>query len=295
MKAKIYTPVVTIFNKDGSINLNGNIRVMEHLIHGGVDGIVPLGSTGEYPSLSVTAKMNYLDKYINIAGGRIELLPGTGGENIDDTIRLSNHILDKHGDKIRGVLIISEFYYNMDADDFYRYYAHLAEKISGRIYIYNYPERTGHSIPPDVVVKLAGKYNNIVGLKDSVKDFRHTKDILEKIRSVRPDFEVFSGYDDQFLLNAWLGGAGGIGALSNIKPKLWSQWTKAVNDNDFRQQGAIYEQIKQLMTLYSLESNPQKLLKEILRELGLPIQTYCLFPFDQLKDGTLQKAMELIN
>lgn len=294
MKVKIYTPVVTILNKDGTINLDGNIRVMKHLIRGGIDGVVPLGSTGEYPSLNLNQKMDYLDRYIAAANNRLEILPGTGGENINDTIKLSNHLLTRHGNKIRGVLVISEFYYNMDSDDFYRYYARIAEEISGRVYIYNYPERTGHTISPEIIAKLAARYPNIVGLKDSVKDFRHTKAVLELVKPVRPDFEVFSGYDDQFLLNAWLGGAGGIGALSNVKPRLWSSWVSAVNRSDFCEQGNIYNKIKKLMELYSLESNPQKLLKEILRENGLDISTYCVFPFDHLKDGSLDKALSLL-
>lgn len=294
MKVKIYTPAVTIFNKDGSIDFNGNLQVMEHLIHGGVDGIVPLGSTGEYPTLSLQAKKDYLDKYITTARGRVELLPGTGGENAEDTIQLSNYILSRHGRKIRGVLVISEFYYNMDDEDFYRYYARIANEIRGRVYIYNYPERTGHSIPPDIIARLAEKYENIVGLKDSVKDFGHTKAVLEKVKPFRPDFEVFSGYDDQFLLNAWLGGAGGIGALSNLRPGIWAEWVSSVNRGDFKLQGEIYEKIKKLMGLYTLESNPQKLFKEIMRESGLPIQTHCVFPFDHLAGDSLEKSKSLL-
>lgn len=294
MNVKIYTPVVTVFNKDGSIDLSGNLQIMEHLIRGGVDGIVPLGSTGEYPALSLRVKKDYLDKYIAAAGGRTEILPGTGGENAEDTISLSNYILDNHGSEIRGVLVISEYYYNMSDEDFYRYYARIASEIKGRVYIYNYPERTGHSIPPDIIARLAGAYKNIAGLKDSVKDFGHTKEVLEKVKPIRPDFEVFSGYDDQFLLNAWLGGAGGIGALSNLRPDLWAGWVSSVNSGDFQQQGEIYEKIRKLMGLYSIESNPQKLFKEIMRESGLPIQTHCIFPFDYLSQDSLEKARRLL-
>lgn len=294
MKSKIFTPVVSIFNDNEEFDIDGNIKVMEYLIKGGVDGIVPLGTTGEYPSLYLNKKIEYLDKYIEAVNNRVELIIGTGSVNYKDIITLSNHIFKKSHSNIKGVLVISEFYYNMSQNDFYNYYSYMAESINGNIYIYNYPDRTGNSIEADTIVKLVKNFNNIVGLKDSVSDFSHTKEILEKVLKVKNDFEVFSGFDNQFLDNKKYGGCGGISAISNFAPDLWNEWVNASNNNDEDNIKKCRDKIEALMKLYSLESNPQKVFKEILKYYGIDINTRCIFPFNNLKEETMKTAIELL-
>jgi len=292
MRPKIITPAVTIIDDLGKIDIQGNIKLMNALIQGGVDGILPLGSTGEYPFfVDNEEKKKYLDEYIDAANGRIELLVGTGGIGYKETVELSNFVLKKN---IMGVLIISEFYFAMSQEDFYRYYAYMAEHIEGKIYIYNFPVRTGSSIKADTIVRLVSKYNNIVGIKDSVLDFSHTEEILKKVLPIRPDFEVYSGYDNQFLDNHRLGGAGGIGALSNVVPKLWSNWIKATISGDEKGMADGFKRIDELMSFYALESNPQKIIKEVLNREGIQLNTYCYEPFNYLNEGSLDKAMEII-
>lgn len=294
MKSKIFTPVVSIFNDNEEFDIDGNIKVMEYLIKGGVDGIVPLGTTGEYPSLHLNKKIEYLDKYIESVNNRVELIIGTGSVNYKDIITLSNHIFKQSHINIKGVLVISEFYYNMSQNDFYNYYSYMAESINGNIYIYNYPDRTGNSIEADTIVKLVKNFNNIVGLKDSVSDFSHTKEILENVLKVKNDFEVFSGFDNQFLDNKKYGGCGGISAISNFAPDLWNEWVNASNNNDEDNIKKCRDKIEALMKLYSLESNPQKVFKEILKYYGIDINTRCIFPFNNLKEETMKTAIELL-
>lgn len=294
MKSKIFTPVVSIFNDNEEFDIDGNIKIMEYLIKGGVDGIVPLGTTGEYPSLHLNKKIEYLDKYIEAVNNRVELIIGTGSVNYKDIITLSNHIFKQSYSNIKGVLVISEFYYNMSQNDFYNYYSYMAESINGNIYIYNYPDRTGNSIEADTIVKLVKNFNNIVGLKDSVSDFSHTKEILEKVLKVKNDFEVFSGFDNQFLDNKKYGGCGGISAISNFAPDLWNEWVNASNNNDEDNIKKCRDKIEALMKLYSLESNPQKVFKEILKYYGIDINTRCIFPFNNLKEETMKTAIELL-
>ena len=293
MKAKIFTPAVTILNDNDTINIEGNLAVADHLIAGGVDGMVPLGSTGEFTYFSLEDKKRYLTALSKHVAGRIELLPSVGCLDYRETVELANHVIKL--DAVRGVLIINEFYFNMSPDDFYEYYSYMAEKIHGRVYIYNYPARTGNSIDADTVARLAKKHKNIVGMKDSVLDFAHTGEIIKRVLPVRPDFEAFSGFDDQLTDNLALGGVGGIGALSNMVPRLWSDWVKANNEKDEAKIADGKRKIKEMMEFYSLESNPQKLIKEVLKKMGLPISTHCHFPYDRpLKVGSLDRALELV-
>lgn len=292
MIPKIFTPTVTIFKENGKIDIDANIHLMNSLLDAGIDGFVPLGSTGEFPFIrNNKEKKEYLSRVIEAMRGRAELLVGTGGIGPEETVELSNFVLELG---VKGVLVISESYFAMSQEDFYRYYSHMAENICRDIYIYNYPARTGSCIDADTVVALAAKYPNIKGMKDSILDFSHTAEILEKILPVRPDFEVFSGYDHQFLENNKLGGAGGIGALSNIAPKVWSNWVKATAVCDEAGMSEGLQRITDMFPIYSLESNPHKLIKEILVAEGLDVSTWCNFPYNALKEDSLKKAMEYL-
>ena len=292
MTPKIFTPTVTIFTPDGHIDIPGNLKLMDALIDAGIDGFVPLGSTGEFPFvLDNNEKMTYLEQVIAHTKGRCELLVGTGGISPEKTVELSNFVLEKG---VKGVLIISESYFNMSQDDFYRYYAYMAKNIRGDVYIYNFPARTGSSIDANTVRTLAGHYPNIKGMKDSILDFRHTADIMKAVLPIRPDFEMFSGYDHHFVENNKLGGAGGVGALSNIAPRVWANWVKATAAGDEAGMEEGLKRIQELFSIYSLESNPHKLIKEILRAEGLDIGTYCHFPYDNLKPDSLRTALEIL-
>ena len=292
MKPKIFTPTVTILKNDGRIDIDANIGLMDALIDAGIRGFVPLGSTGEFPFFKNPAeKKEYLTRYIRAAEGRAELLVGTGGISAAETVACSNDVLELG---VKGVMVISEAYFAMSQEDFYRYYAYMAENIHRDVYIYNYPARTGSSIAADTVARLAQDYPNIKGMKDSILDFSHTEEILKKVLPLRPDFEIFSGYDDQFLDNHRLGGAGGIGALSNVAPRVWAKWVKATEDGDEAGMQAGMQRIRELFAIYSLESNPQKLLKEILRREGLEVNTFCCFPYNQLKEDSLDTAMAIL-
>ena len=183
----------------------------------------------------------------------------------------------------------------MSPDDFYEYYSYMAKNINGNVYVYNYPARTGNSPDADTLARLVRDHSNIVGLKDSVPTFDHTREIMEKVMPISPDFEAFSGFDNQFLDNRALGGAGSIGALSNMLPNVWSEYVKAARENDTDKLAEGKKRIDDLMSFYSLESNPQKLIKEVLVKMGLPVSTHCHFPYDRpLKQGSLEKALELI-
>ena len=290
MKSVIFTPVVTILTNEGKIDLEGNHKVMEHLIAGGVDGIVPLGSTGEFTWFSKEEKIKFLDDYIRAVDGRVDIIAGTGDLQYENVVEVSNHVLAQG---IRGVMIMSEFYFNMSQDNLYTYYAYMAEHINGKICIYNFPARSGSSISGETLAKLAVKYPNIAGIKDSVTDFEHTKELLDKVLPVRPDFEVFSGFDDHFLLNKENGGVGGICALSNFAPELWSYVVKTINEADPDTAKREFDRIVSMMPIYGMESNSHRLIKGLLKYRGLDINTFSHFPFNTLKPDSLEKAIEL--
>lgn len=292
MQAEILTPALTIFDDDGSIDYKGNQKLIRHLIDNKVNGIVPLGSTGEFTTLSFEEKKSFLDFYLSEVSGSIKVLPGTGCSDYKQTIELSNFALKKGAE---GVLIIGQYYYEMTQEDIFHYYDYLASHIDGNIYLYNFPARTDADFIPETVLRLLQSHKNIVGIKESVSSFSHTRNIMQLTKKEFPDFEVYSGFDDQFLDNVDFGGKGSIGAISNILPELWSKWVASKNNGDYEQITAIKQKIHSLMRLYQIESNCSGLFKEILKARGLEINTTTLFPFERVKKESIEEGLSIIS
>ena len=291
MAYEILTPVVTIFDKNSNIDYNSNKNVIEYLIENGIDGIVPLGSTGEFASMSLEKKKEFVSFYVTEVDNRVSIMPGTGSMNFEETIEVSNFSISLG---VKGVLVIAPYYYALCQNKIFEYYDALAKKVKGDVYIYNFEARTGHNISADTVYNLCKQNKNIKGIKDSTGVVSHTLEISSRILNDFPYFEIYSGFDDHFISNIMSGGKGCIAALSNIVPELWTKWVKAANDKDFDMVADIYKIINPLMKLYSMDSNFSLLFKKLMDARGLEIYTETLFPFDKIDETIFNKSLELV-
>lgn len=292
MKAKIITPTVTIFDDKGNIDIEGNKLLIKHLIDNGVDGAVPLGSSGEFTAISLDEKKKLIKLYVDESKGRLDLIPGTNSLNFDECVDLSNYAISLG---VKGVLILPPFYYGISQAEVFHYFDVLAQRVKGDIYIYNFPARTGFDMSADTTFSLAKKHKNIKGMKDSTANLSHTKEVILKVKDLRDDFEVYSGYDDHFVPNVIAGGNGCIAAISNFEPKLWSDWVAAINEGSFHDVKAIGNIIDRLMPLYSVEMNFSHIFKKFLIDDGLNISEYTIFPFEELSDKDYEFAKNLRN
>lgn len=290
MKAKIITPTVTIFDDKGKIDIEGNKLLIKHLIDNGVDGAVPLGSSGEFTAISLDEKKKLIKLYVDESKGRLDLIPGTNSLNFDECVDLSNYAISLG---VKGVLILPPFYYGISQAEVFHYFDVLAQRVKGDIYIYNFPARTGFDMSADTTFSLAKKHKNIKGMKDSTANLTHTKEVILKVKDLRDDFEVYSGYDDHFVPNVIAGGNGCIAAISNFEPKLWSDWVAAINDGSFHDVKAIGNIIDRLMPLYSVEMNFSHIFKKFLIDDGLNISEYTIFPFEELDNKDYEFAKDL--
>lgn len=290
MKAKIITPTVTIFDDKGNIDIEGNKLLIKHLIDKGVDGAVPLGSSGEFTAISLDEKKKLIKLYVDESKGRLDLIPGTNSLNFDEYVDLSNYAISLG---VKGVLILPPFYYGISQEEAFHYFDVLAQRVKGDIYIYNFPARTGFDMSADTTFSLAKKHKNIKGMKDSTANLSHTKEVILKVKDLRDDFEVYSGYDDHFVPNVIAGGNGCIAAISNFEPKLWSDWVAAINDGSFHDVKAIGNIIDRLMPLYSVEMNFSHIFKKFLIDDGLNISEYTIFPFEDLDNKDYEFAKDL--
>lgn len=195
------TPVVTVFDEKEKPDYEGNKKVIDFLIEGGVDGILVLGSSGEFTGLTKQEKHDFFKFYADYTAGRTKLYAGTGSLNFEDTVALSNEVNEMG---YEGAMVIGPCYYALDQEKIFVYYDTLAKSIKGNLYIYNFPARSGHSIAPETLKKLVENNTNIKGLKDSVSEPNHTNELMLAVEG--HEFEMFSGFDDQFLYNLTSGG-----------------------------------------------------------------------------------------
>lgn len=273
---KFLTPVVTVLTKEGKLDHEGNIRVWEHLIQNGIDGIVLLGSTGEFFSISMEEKKELIDLAIKHINKRIKLYVGTGCMRMEDTINLSNYALKNEVD---AVMIIGPYYFALSPESIEFYYNEVAKKINGDIYIYNFPERTGYDITAELTLNLLKKNKNIVGFKDTVDQMGHTRKLIATIKKEFSNFEIFSGYDENFAHMALSGGTGCIGALSNLYPDIFSKWKFAIENNDIKKISEIQRIVDKLMEIYDIGKPFIPTLKKAMKLRGIGIEEYCIEPF----------------
>ncbi len=288
--AKIIAPVVTIFNQEEKPDYAGNKKVIDFLIEGGLDGILVLGSAGEFPDLNEQERLDFFRFYAEYVNGRVELLAGTGCIRYADTLALSNAVYELG----YTPMVISPYYFEMDQEKLFVYYDRLAKDVKGDLYLYNFPPRTGHSIAPETIRRLIDANPNIIGLKDSVSTPGHTNMVCRAVEG-KP-FTVYSGFDDQFLSNiANNGGGGCIGALSIIVPEIWSSLVKAANERDFDRTFALYHLIQKLMPIYDMDTNCSLILKKLLVHRGLEISDRAVCPFNQMNAAIYQSAADLLD
>lgn len=290
MNYEIITPVVTAFNNYEEIDYKANERIIDFLIEGGVNGILVLGSAGEFTGLSYEEKKEFFKFYSEYVDGRIDLYAGTGSMSFDEVVTLSNDVKNLN---YKGAVVIGPYYYNLDQEKIFIYYDKLAKSVNGSVYLYNFPARTGYSINHKTIKKLVNNNSNIIGLKDSVSEPVHTNLCILETRE--DNFDVFSGFDDQFLYNIAAGGKGCISALSNIVPEIWSELVKAANEGDFDKSINYQSLIQELMPLYNMDSNFSYLFKLLMEYRGVKLNPTAIFPFNQLDKNIINKSKDILD
>jgi 2-dehydro-3-deoxy-D-pentonate aldolase len=245
----IFTPIITVFGENGEIDFEGNKRVIESILEAGVDGILFLGSIGEFFALTMEEKKKYIDYVIEVVNKRAKVLIGTGGTVIEEVIELTRYAEKAGAD---AACAISPYYFNLTEESLYQYYSKLAESSKLPLMLYNFPDRTGVNMSPELVAKLAKNYNNIIGIKDSVDNIGHTRKLIAAVKPYRKDFAVFSGFDEYLIPNLMAGGAGIIGGLTNIAPEIFVELYKCYINDEFEKVKKLQERANLLAGLYDV-------------------------------------------
>jgi len=277
MKSQFITPTVSVFDAKGRPDLEQNHRVYDHIASGGVSGMVVLGSTGEFFSMSMETSKRFIDiaaAWKRPAGFRF--FAGASRMDPDESVALANYATDKGAD---GVMIISPYYFPLNDDCVCDFYSRVAPRIGCPIFIYNFPDRTGYSVSPAATLKLATKFANITGFKDTIPGINHTCELIRAVHAELPAFEIFSGFDNNFAHNVLSGGSGCIGGLSNAIPEVFARWIAAFARDDLQKVAELQRYVDGMMDLYAIGNPFIPMIKKALVLRGVIDSDACTPPF----------------
>ncbi len=275
----VYTALATPF-KDGSVDGAGLRRLIEFQIEGGVDGLVPVGTTGESPTLSHREHIEVVKICAAAAKGRVPILAGTGSNSTQEAVELSEAARTAGAD---GLLVVAPYYNKPTQNGLLGHYRAIMERVDLPLVLYNIQSRTGINVEPDTMGELAGN-ERFVGVKEA----SGSPDQVSRIMAAcGHDFAVLSGDDSLTLPFMAVGARGVISVASNIAPKEICAMVRAFADGNPREALALHRRLFPLCRALFIESNPIPV-KTALGLLGLCSPDLRL-PLAPMAEGNLDK------
>jgi 4-hydroxy-tetrahydrodipicolinate synthase len=245
----VYPAMCTPFHDDGSIDFDALRADARRLEAAGVDGLVPMGSTGESATVSHDEHIEVVETVVD-AVEDVPVIAGSGSNNTREAVDLSIRSAEAGAD---GLLLISPYYNKPELEGFVEHYETIADAVDLPQIVYNVPSRTGRSIPVDATVELAG-HPNIQGYKAAGGDLNVVSEIVERTRE--EDFQVLSGNDGETLPILSVGGRGCISVAANVEPARMSQLVGAALEGDYDRAREIHHDLGPLFRALFVETNP---------------------------------------
>lgn len=215
--AGVIPPVPTILDSTGKFDRDGMKLLIDSLIAKGVHGLFFLGTAGEFTLFTAEQREEIAELCLEYTNGRLPAWIGTGSNTVAETLRLSRHAAE-HG--ATGIVIMNPYYYKLSGDALFAHYAAVLEAVDVPLMLYNFPAMTGQDLTPAFVARLAAHYPNVLGIKDTVDQLSHIRQMIMQVKAVSPDFSVFCGFDEYLLPTLAAGGDGAIAASANFAPEL---------------------------------------------------------------------------
>lgn len=274
----IITPIITPMDPgDESVNISELRAQVERQIAGGVHGIFPLGTNGEAYALSLKEKEEILEAVIDQARGRVPVYAGTGCISTRDTIYMSKKARELGADALS---IITPSFALASQEELYDHYRQVAEHVDIPIVLYNIPARTGNTLLPETVAKLARDVDVIMGAKDSSGSLDNLKAYIALTREAGKDFAVLAGNDGNILPCLKAGGAGGVAGRANLWPKTVVSIYDRFAAGDLEAAQEAQDAVAVLQRVFKF-GNPNTIIKKAAALMGYPVGG-CRRPFNRL-------------
>ena len=242
------TALVTPF-RDGAVDIPALGALVEAQIAGGINALVPCGSTGEAATLTHEEHLAVVREVVRVARGRVPVIAGAGSNSTAEAIRLTRGAEEAGAD---AALLISPYYNKPTQEGIYRHYAAVADMTGLPLILYNIPGRTGSNITPETIARLA-HLPNVAGVKEASGNLAQVQQIIDESG---PDFAVYSGDDILTLPIMAAGGRGVIAVGANLMPRAFAELTDALLAGDLERARMHNHRLLPLMLAMTLEVNP---------------------------------------
>ncbi len=276
--------LITPFKKDGSVDFDALLRVINFVLDEGVQYLVTLGTTGETPTLSKEERLDIINFTLEVAGDRAPVVIGVGG---NDTKAVIKEAEGYPLDKAVAILSASPYYNKPSQEGIYQHYKALAAITTRPVILYNVPGRTGSNISAATTLRLSQDIENINGIKEASGNMMQCMQIL---KDKSPDFLVVSGDDSLALAQIACGMDGVISVAANCFPKDFSNMVQYALNNEYSPARALQYRLLPGYDLLFAENNPAGV-KAFLSELGL-IENELRLPLVALSSGLMQEVKQ---
>jgi 4-hydroxy-tetrahydrodipicolinate synthase len=241
--------LVTPFDNHNRVDFGALKRLIDFHVAEGSDGLVIAGTTGESATLEKDEHIELVTRAVEIAGGRLPILAGTGSNSTSQTIDLSCAVA---GTGIDGYLVVVPYYNKPVQEGLYRHFSAIEDAVDKPVMLYNVPGRTVADLLPETVGRLAG-HENIVAIKEATGDIGRLRDIQQVVGD---DFRFFSGDDFTVLPFIEQGGHGVVTVSGNVAPAKMSELCRLAAAGRHEEAKSIDDMLQPLNTALFIESNP---------------------------------------
>ncbi|GIO22737.1 2,4-dihydroxyhept-2-ene-1,7-dioic acid aldolase [Oceanobacillus sp. J11TS1] len=243
-------PVITPFKENGDIDFEKQSELIEYQLENGTHAISVTGTSGEPSSLTTEERVQVMENAIKTINGRVPFAPGTGSVNHDETLYLTKKAEEMGAD---AAMVIVPYYNKPNQEALYDHFKTVADSVEIPIIIYNIPGRTAQNMEVETMARLVNDCPNIVGAKESNKDFEHVNRVM--LRCGR-DFLLYSGIELLCYPMLTIGGAGSISATANVEPKLVAEMHDAWEEGDLDRALDLHYKLMNLNDVLFKDTNP---------------------------------------
>lgn len=277
-----YTALVTPFTRNGDVDYARLKDLVEWQIAEGINGLVPVGTTGESPTVNVQEHEKIIETVIQTARKRVKVIAGTGANSTAEALELTRHAKAAGAD---ATLQVTPYYNKPNSLGLLRHFSAVAD-LGLPTVLYNVPGRTSKEIPLDVVVELA-KHRNVVAIKEAGGSVDRVSLILNRCK-----LAVLSGDDSLTLPMMAVGAIGVISVASNVAPRGVAQMVRLANEGRWGEARALHHQYYRLFTDLFIDTNPIPV-KTALALMGRIEETFRL-PLCETTEANKKTLMEVL-
>jgi 4-hydroxy-tetrahydrodipicolinate synthase len=263
-----YTAIVTPF-REGKLDVTAFKKLIDMQVRGGVDGIVPVGTTGESPTLSYEEHIEVIARAVELAAGRIHVMAGTGGNSTSEAVYLTQEAEKAGAD---SSLQVAPYYNKPTQEGLYQHFLEISRVTRLPIILYSVPSRCGIEIGVETVRRLAAATPRIAGIKEAGGN----ADRVSQIRAaLGPKFSILSGDDSLTVPFMAVGAHGVVSVASNVVPRQVARMVEAFSSSNTTAALKLHDQLYPLFKDLFIESNPIPV-KAALAMMGVIAEEYRL-------------------